>query len=278
MEDYKFAIQHTFQSALNLQNYSKQFVMPFPGDWPTWFYTKKLIAQETNASSQTYVSLIPEQGPFHVSLNVNEDVKIFHPLFAKLYKEVFGSDFPQRPKPFRSSLIITGTLCGWLLIRQKVLEKFKFCKDVEFLYLVNLLEEVLPLAFHQYDSIFCSGNLEHYVNVMIRLAIIFVIWERHHYDRSTLSMLSDLYHQKINFPAYYNFKKNWLSVITEKKVEIWHSLLRNHISTHYSGNQIHDTAISLAASDTAREFHSSFVRPYLRGESEKNMKRVAGDV
>ena len=113
---------------------------------------------------------------------------------------------------------------------------------------------------------------------MIRLAIIFIIWERHHYDRSTLSMLSDLYHQKINFPAYYNFKEQWLSIITEKKVEIWHSLLRNHISTHYSGDEIHDTAISLAASDTARKFHSSFVRPYTRGQSEKNMKLVAGNV
>lgn len=113
---------------------------------------------------------------------------------------------------------------------------------------------------------------------MICLAIIFIIWEQHHYDRSTLSMLSDLCHQKINFPAYYNFKEQWLSIITEKKVEIWHSLLRNHISTHYSGDEIHDTAISLAASDTARKFHSSFVRPYTRGQSEKNMKLVAGNV
>lgn len=135
--------------------------------------------------------------------------------------------------------------------------------------LVNLLEEILPLVFFQYDSIFCSGNLELY--------IIFIIWERHHYDRSTLSMLSDLCHQKVNFPTYYNFKKQWLSMITEKKVEIWHSLLRNHISTHYSGDEIHNTAISLAASDTARKFHSSFLRPYTRGQSEKNMKLVAGN-
>ena len=55
-------------------------------------------------------------------------------------------------------------------------------------------------------------------------------------------------------------------------------MLRNHISTHYSGDEIHDTAVSLAASDTARKFHSSFVRPYTRGQSEKNMKLVAGNV
>ena len=82
-------------------------------------------------------------------------------------------------------------------------------------------------------------------------------------------MLGDLYHHKINFPAHYNFNERWLSIITEKKVEIWHSLLRNHISTHYSGDEIHDTAVSLAASDTARKFHSFFVRPYTKGQSEK---------
>ena len=65
-----------------------------------------------------------------------------------------------------------------------------------------------------------------------------------------------------------------------KKVQISHSLLQNHISTHYSGDEIHDTAISLAASDTARNFHSSFVRPYTRGQSKKkkNMKLVAANV
>ena len=55
-------------------------------------------------------------------------------------------------------------------------------------------------------------------------------------------------------------------------------MLENHISTHYSGDELHDTAISLAASDTAREFHSSFVRPYTRGQSEKHMKLEAGNV
>ena len=93
-------------------------------------------------------------------------------------------------------------------------------------------------------------------------------------------MLNDLYHLKINFPCYYNFKKNWLSVLTERRVEIWHSLLCNHVATHYGGGQIHDSAISLTASDTLRQSHSCFVRLYVRGQSEKkkNMKLVAGNV
>ncbi|CAH3106993.1 unnamed protein product [Porites lobata] len=124
MEDYKAALNHTFHSALPLHDFCKLFVIPLPGGWPTWYYTKKIIAQLPEPSSQEhpYFSLIPEEGPFHLCLNINED-----------------------------------------------------------------------------------------------------------------------------------------------KVQISHSLLPNHISTHYSGDEIHDSAISLAASDTARKFHSSFVRPYTRG-------------
>ena len=44
---------------------------------------------------------------------------------------------------------------------------------------------------------------------------------------------------------------DWLSIITEKKVEIWHSLLRFHINIYYTGNDIRNTAIALVVSSTA---------------------------
>lgn len=195
-----------------------------------------------------------------------------------LYTAVFGSTLPQKPKPFRANLILTGTLCGWFLIRRKVLDKFQFCKDIEYLYLLNLLEEVLPMAFYHYELVFRSGDLDNYIEMMLRLAILFIIWERHHYDRATLSMLSDLEHQKRNFPQYYNFKKQWFTILTEKKVEIWHSLLRYHIMAHYTAAEIRNTAITLASSKTATAFFSAFARPYKRGNSEKNMKKVSGKI
>ena len=51
-------------------------------------------------------------------------------------------------------------------------------------------------------------------------------------------------------------------------------MLQNHISSHYSGDELHDTAISLAALDTPRKFHSSFVRPYTKGQSEKKHENL----
>jgi len=66
--------------------------------------------------------------------------------------------------------------------------------------------------------------------------------------------------------------------VSEKKVEIWHSVLRYHILAHYTGTQIRNIALALAASSTAKAFFSAFVCPYLRGNSHKNMKKVAGKV
>ena len=63
MENYKSAINHSLNCCPELRQYLDKFVIPAPGDWPTWFYEKKLIAQEMNESSPL-LSFIPEQGPF----------------------------------------------------------------------------------------------------------------------------------------------------------------------------------------------------------------------
>lgn len=278
MEDYKKAINHTLECA-GVEEYLRQYIIPLPGDWPTWYFTKKLIAQSQNSSEESiYNSIVPEQGAFHVTLNAHEDViKIYHFFFAAIYHDVFGAVLPVKPKHFRINLVLIGTLCGWLLIREKVLEKFKHCKDLEYICVIHILEEILPLVFFQYGVIFTSGNLTEYMNIMFRFLIVYIIWGRHHYDRGTLSMLNDLYHQKKHYEEYFDFKRKWLAILTEKKVEIWHSLLRFHLCSYYTGTDIHNIAIALAASATATTFFNAFVRPYARGNnSEKNLQRVAG--
>ena len=94
-QNYKDAISYIYNICPQLIEYSQKFVIPFPGDWPTWFYTKKIIAQETNIESP-FFKLVPEQGPWHVHLNIYEDiVENFHFLFRDMYKEVFGGVLPQ---------------------------------------------------------------------------------------------------------------------------------------------------------------------------------------
>ena len=106
MENNKSGINHSLNCCPELRQYLGKFVKPAPGDWPTWFYEKKkLIAQERNESSPL-LSFIPEQGPFPIFLNLQEDVlKIYHFILERIYEETFGSDLPKKPKPFRITAV-----------------------------------------------------------------------------------------------------------------------------------------------------------------------------
>ena len=137
------------------------------------------FAQEVNEDS-AFLSMVPKQGPFHVTLNVQEDnVQIYHFVLSQVYRETFGSELPHKPKPFRINLLLNAIFLGWLQLRTKVqtkvLQKFQLCKDIEFACILHLLDEVIPLSFFHYPVIFRSGNLSSYVPVMLRFALLFII-------------------------------------------------------------------------------------------------------
>lgn len=98
------------------------FVMPSPGDWPTWYFVKKIIAHSDNTSPLN--SLIPEQGAFHVILNATEDAAVLHFFLTKLYQHLFKKELPATPKPFQTSLDTTSAFLGRLLKNETVHEKF----------------------------------------------------------------------------------------------------------------------------------------------------------
>ena len=142
MKDYKLAINHTIESTgLNLLTYMKKCPSL------SWRLAHSALYKETNCPAKQH-PLIPEQGPSHVSFNAGEDItSVLHLIFSRVYNKVFRSVLPLKPKPFQSNLIISGVLCGWLLIRDKFLQKFKLCKDTEYVCLLHILEEVVPLVF-----------------------------------------------------------------------------------------------------------------------------------
>ena len=275
MEDYSTALQHILNCCPDLRTYLNNYAVPSPGDWPTWFYQKKIIAQQT--PEHILVSLMPEQGPLHVSLNSQEDViSIYNFFFARVHKDIFGSVLPHRPKPFRVQMLLMAVLCGWIMIREKVLRKFCMCKDLEFVCILHILEEVIPLVFFHYTVIFRSGALDSYFSVMFRFLLLFIIWERRHYDKSTLSMLSDLLHQKLNFPQYYARKESFLTLFTEIKVEICHSLLRSRTQPHHQASEIQESAQLLMGSRTGKTLEEKLTRTYNRGTGDKDLTLVAG--
>ena len=65
-------------------------------------------------------------------------------------------------------------------------------------------------------------------------------------------------------------KEQMLAAITEKKVQIWHSILRDSIEWHYTAQQIRPNAQLLSVNKIQHEFHHHFVpAEYQRGIGEK---------
>lgn len=79
-DDYKAVLNLEFECCPQLIPYLNTFVIPSPGDWPTWYFVKKLIAHSDEHSALN--SIIPEQGPFHVILNATEDTVILFHFFS----------------------------------------------------------------------------------------------------------------------------------------------------------------------------------------------------
>lgn len=272
MGNYRETLNRILNKYPGLELYSKKFVLPLPADWPGWYYPKKLIANGWNPN----INIVPEQGPFHVCLNAFEDVVLnFKFFFDKLYSSVFGGVLANKPKPFRTSMCVTAALLGWQLIRPKVLGKFGMCKKPEYVTILHLLDHVVPLVFYQYN-IFRSGDMKLYEKVMGEFAILFICWRRRHYDKSTLSFFSDCAYQCQHLPEYWKKKTDILKLITEKKVEIWHSVLRRNTEKHNTAKEIEQTAKAIATSGFLSEFIQNFVPQFFPGQSEPNLWLVAG--
>ena len=74
MENCKSAMNRSLNCCPELRQYLDKFVKPAPGDpGQRGFTRKQLIAQEMNESSPL-LSFIPEQVPFHVFLNLQEEL------------------------------------------------------------------------------------------------------------------------------------------------------------------------------------------------------------
>ena len=171
-------------------------------------------------------SVIPQLGQFHVYLNVSEDIaQRYHTIFKEIYSAVFGGKIHEKPKPEKEAICLALTFCGWLQVRYPIIEAFGQCKDVEYVCLHHLFDEPILLAYLHYPVILKGGNFSFLTRSIMNLAIMFITMERHHYNKAKLSWISDAEYQRYNIPQYYQAKGNLCSLITEKKIEIFHSKL-----------------------------------------------------
>ncbi|CAH3045429.1 unnamed protein product [Porites lobata] len=269
MASYRQAMQHLNEVCPSLSEYMEKNLLLLAGDWPTWYYNKKIICQwKPDVDPDRVLSVVPWQGPFHICLNSQEDVVAnFHCFFEKLYKHSFGQRkvLPSKPKPHRISTLITTAFGGWLTVKTAVLPAFGQCKDPEYVLLVFLLDELVPLVFYFYSVIFRGGDQRKWVDAMIRLALMFIIQRRRHYDKATLCQLSDLVHQQEAIPNFQELLEQWLNELTEKKVEVFHSLLRRSVPPNATASQVQAAAKAISANRCAEDFCTWFLTNNPRG-------------
>ena len=72
-------------------------------------------------------------------------------------------------------------------------------------------------------------------------------------------------------------KEQMLAAITEKKVQIWHSLLRDSIEWHYTAQQIRLNAQLLSVNKIQHEFHHHFAQLNIKEALEKGVTSFLQD-
>lgn len=249
-----------------LQDYLSHFTVPFLGDWPMQFFMRQLVYNtELVNLPDPCKNVVPLIGPLHISLNSRECVLMnFHGIFEDLYHFLFGekAKLAKKPKPWRLSLLLEVIYGGWTLVREVVLSAFSHCKDIEYLTLINLVDNYVPLVLSIYSIIFKSNNYDLYSISLLRCWVMFMVFHRRHYDKALLVALSLFqYWQDQDHPMHQTIKK-FLVAFDEYPVENFHSVLRARTTETDTADQIRVKAkeIDLCKKEL-HEFQSAFVPP-----------------
>ena len=233
MEDYSTVLKAAEE---DLSAYLKENIVPVTGDYPTYMYSKKSLAQ-----GEIKPSFVPVMGAFHLHLNACENhVEFAFPLYSSMYKEVFGQKLHVNTSPAKMA-------------------KFQLCKDIEFLFIHHQLEKVLPIMALQHPVAFLASNSDLYRQLKERLALQFILWQRRNYNKATLASLSDE-PQQLKFAPFRHIYLNYLPLITERKFEVFHGALRRRISGFNSAEHIQRTARTFSVA-TLQDFEEAFMRP-----------------
>jgi hypothetical protein len=97
---------------------------------------------------------------------------MFTDVFERLYRAVYGAHkkLGKKPNPWKLSLILEIARSSWAKVHGTVMEKFgATCKWIEYRYLFDLLDNLVPVSLDVYASIFRSGNWDQYLDAIVRL-------------------------------------------------------------------------------------------------------------
>ena len=173
-------------------------------------------------------SAVPMIGPLHISLNSRENVmQNFHPLFKHLYEILLPKQkLAEKPKTWRTSLLLEVVYGGWTLIRPFIKRSFCRCKHPLYGIILNLLDNYIPLVLSIYSVVFRLNSFPLYLSSMISVWVMFYCFRRHHYNKAPLVWLSNVLFWKRSNPDMYHFLQRHITTTDEEPVENTHSIIR----------------------------------------------------
>ena len=276
LSDILSALEHMLVNGLSI--YLDKFLAPFVGDWPTQYYMRQLAYSDDATIPALCKSIAPLIGPLNISINSRECVlMIFYHIFADLYSFLFGSNakLAKKPKPWRISLLLEVIYGGWTLIRDMVLPVFSQCKDIQYLTLLNLLDNHVPLVLSIYSIVFKCNNYEQYCQSLLRCWVMFMVFQRRHYDKALLVALSMFRYWKDRNQPFFDKMLSSLVVFDEYPVENFHSVLRARTKEGNTGDQINFKAKEIdACKHELHSFKSRFVPPKKFNFSNKRISHL----
>jgi hypothetical protein len=177
-----------------------------------------------------------------------------------IYYNLFGENkiLAQKPKPTIINLILNLTFYGWKNIRNLVINRFKNIKDIEYLMMIDLLDNSLPLTLDIYAKLFRCGFFEGYLESIIKIWILFQRLQRHNYNKAPLIFLSDVFYWTLNEHPILDILKNNLPIFNDYFVENFHSSLRHQTVESNLDKQIIQTAKFIDIERNNEDFKNTF--------------------
>ncbi|RIB14848.1 hypothetical protein C2G38_2143860 [Gigaspora rosea] len=266
MDSYIIALQEVYKIPL-LTNYLADCVIPVVGDWPGQVFTRQAITlrllNRKDDIPNDILSFIPIIGVLHTQLNLLESIlKTYWDFFNLKYQYVFSTSkmLSKTPSPYRIFVLLELIRGAWKEIKPIIVGKFdKCCKDTEFLFLFELLDNTVPVGLDIYSTLFRSGDWNSYIEGVFRAWSIFLRFERHNYNKAPLAFLSDIFYWSQNNYPILDVLKDHLVKFTDYPVENMHSRIRRQTSSCDSPQQLSKTAKVVNARKTLSGFEDVFV-------------------
>ncbi|PKC11640.1 hypothetical protein RhiirA5_412865 [Rhizophagus irregularis] len=178
-----------------------------------------------------------------------------------VYHNLFGENkiLAQKPKPRLIDLILNLTFYGWKNIRNLIINRFENIKDIEYLTMIDLLDNSLPLTLEIYAKLFRYGFYEGYLESIVKIWGLFQRLQRHNYNKAPLIFLSDVFYWTLNEHPIIDILKNYLPIFNDYFVENFHSSLRYQTVESNSDNQIIQKAKIIDIERNDKGFKEAFI-------------------